>query len=168
MSIGIAHNILLAKLATRHAKPAGVYHLISEAIPSFIHRLSVEDFPYVGYSTKSKVEAAFKTTKAGELLDISKGRWKSVLGEKTGEMMWGYLRGIDSRRLEGDKVRKSVSAEMNVRLSISPLVFTKIDRMTVWNTISNARASRAIYSRSGSRSVQAHEECRCQGQTNHT
>ncbi|KIR55797.1 DNA repair protein REV1 [Cryptococcus gattii Ru294] len=113
VSIGIAHNILLAKLATRHAKPAGVYHLISEAIPSFIHRLSVEDFPSVGYSTKSKIEAAFKTTKAGELLNISKGRWKSVLGEKTGEMMWGYLRGIDSRKLEGDKVRKSVSAEMN-------------------------------------------------------
>ncbi|OWZ60274.1 DNA repair protein REV1 [Cryptococcus neoformans c45] len=113
VSIGIAHNILLAKLATRHAKPAGVYHLISEAIPSFIHRLSVEEFPSVGYSTKSKIEAAFKTTKAGELLDISKGRWKSVLGEKTGEMMWGYLRGIDLRKLEGDKIRKSVSAEMN-------------------------------------------------------
>jgi DNA repair protein REV1 len=39
-----------------------------------------------------------------------------VLGPKTGEMLWGYVRGIDDRKLEPHKERKSISAEMNVSL----------------------------------------------------
>ncbi|WVQ82365.1 hypothetical protein IAT38_004493 [Cryptococcus sp. DSM 104549] len=113
VSIGISHNILLAKLATRHAKPAGVFHMLPSAMPSFLAPLDVADFPSVGHSTKSKIQSAFGTTTVGDLLGVSKGRWKGVLGEKTGDMVWGYCRGLDSRKLEGDKERKSVSAEMN-------------------------------------------------------
>ncbi|WWD17305.1 hypothetical protein CI109_101745 [Kwoniella shandongensis] len=113
VSIGISHNILLAKLATRHAKPAGIYHLLPPAIPSFLGTLDVEDFPSIGYSIKSKIEEKFGTTNVEELLGISKGAFRGVLGPKTGEMLWGYLRGHDDRKLEADKARKSVSAEMN-------------------------------------------------------
>ncbi|KAK8864399.1 hypothetical protein IAR55_001647 [Kwoniella newhampshirensis] len=113
VSIGISHNILLAKLATRHAKPAGVYHLLRPAIPSFLGPLDVEDFPSIGYSIRSKIEDKFGTTTVDGLLDVSKGSFRGVLGPKTGEMLWGYLRGYDERKLEADKARKSVSAEMN-------------------------------------------------------
>ncbi|WVN88248.1 uncharacterized protein L203_103449 [Cryptococcus depauperatus CBS 7841] len=113
VSIGIAHNVLLAKLATRHAKPAGIYHLLPGDSASFLAPLDVKSFPSVGYSTKAKIEAAFKTTIVGELLGVSKIRWRRLLGQKTGDMLWRYLRGIDPRGLEGDKMRKSVSAEMN-------------------------------------------------------
>ncbi|ODO08076.1 hypothetical protein I350_03659 [Cryptococcus amylolentus CBS 6273] len=113
VSIGIAHNILLARLATRHAKPAGVHHLQPTQVSAFIETLPIDDFPSIGHSTKSKIEAAFGTTIAGELMGITKSRWRGVLGEKTGEMVHGFLRGVDGRKLEADKVRKSVSAEMN-------------------------------------------------------
>ncbi|WVQ72585.1 hypothetical protein IAR50_002143 [Cryptococcus sp. DSM 104548] len=113
VSIGIAHNILLARLATRHAKPAGVHHLHHAQVSDFLAPLPIDDFPSIGYSTKAKIEAAFGTVIAGELMGVSKSRWRGVLGEKTGEMVYGFLRGVDGRRLEADKVRKSVSAEMN-------------------------------------------------------
>lgn len=114
VSIGISHNVFLSKLATRRAKPAGVYHLTTAEIPTFLAPLDVEDFPSVGYSIKSKIEEKFGTTIAGELMEHPKGAFRGVLGPKTGEMVWGYLRGMDDRKLEPHKERKSISAEMNV------------------------------------------------------
>lgn len=114
VSIGISHNVLLSKLATRRAKPAGVYHLLPAEIPTFLAPLDVEDFPSVGYSIRSKIEEKFGSTIAGELMEHPKGAFRGVLGPKTGEMVWGYLRGMDERRLEPHKERKSISAEMNV------------------------------------------------------
>lgn len=124
MSIGIAHNILLAKLATRRAKPAGVFHLREPDVPAFLAPLDVEDFPSVGYSIKSKIEEKFGTTTAGSLLDVTKPALQKVLGPKTGEMVFGYLRGVDDRKLEPHKERKSISAEMNV----GPLESVYVDR----------------------------------------
>ena len=114
VSIGISHNILLAKLATRHAKPAGVYHLLPIAILEFLAPLDVDDLPSVGYSIKSKIQDKFGTSICGELLEQGKGALQKVLGPKTGDMVYGYLRGVDERKLEPHKERKSISAEMNV------------------------------------------------------
>jgi DNA repair protein REV1 len=114
VSIGISHNILLAKLATRRAKPAGVFHLLPNAIPEFIAPLNVEDLPSVGYSMRHKIEEKFGTARCGDLLEHPKGAFRGVLGPKTGDMIWGYIRGMDDRKLEPHKERKSVSAEMNV------------------------------------------------------
>ncbi|WVF71459.1 hypothetical protein IAT40_006263 [Kwoniella sp. CBS 6097] len=113
VSIGISHNILLAKLATRSAKPAGVAHLLPSDIETFLAPLDVEDFPSIGYSIKSKIEEKFGSSKVEALMGVSKLAFQRVLGPKTGEMLWGYLRGMDERKLEPDKARKSVSAEMN-------------------------------------------------------
>lgn len=113
VSIGISHNILLAKLATRRAKPAGVYHLKLEEVPTFIAPLDVEEFPSIGFSIKGKIEEKFGSTKCGDLLEHNRRTFQAVLGPKTGEMVYGYLRGEDDRKLEPHKERKSISAEMN-------------------------------------------------------
>lgn len=114
VSIGISHNIMLAKLATRRAKPAGVYHLLPAEVPAFLAPLDVEDFPSVGGSIRSRMEEKFGTTIVGELTELSRGNIRAVLGPKTGDMVWGYIRGADERRIEPHKERKSISAEMNV------------------------------------------------------
>ena len=43
VSIGISHNILLARLAIRHAEPAGSYHLVRAEIPEFLAPLDIAD-----------------------------------------------------------------------------------------------------------------------------
>ena len=116
VSIGISHNVLLAKLATRAAKPAGAYHLTASLAPQFLADLDVKDLPSIGYSTANKIEENFGTTKCGPLLEFGKSALQKTLGPKTGEMVFGYLRGVDDRKLEPHKERKSISAEMNVGL----------------------------------------------------
>ncbi|KAJ9118207.1 hypothetical protein QFC22_004113 [Naganishia vaughanmartiniae] len=113
VSIGIADNILLARLATRHAKPAGSFHLLHEAVPAFMADLEVGELPNFGYSTQQKIMEKFGTKKCGELLGKPKGVLQDVLGNKTGESLYNFIRGIDKRKLEPHKERKSVSAEVN-------------------------------------------------------
>lgn len=115
VSIGISHNILLARLASKRAKPpaSGVYHLLPEGIPEFLADLDVNELPSFGHSAKGKLQTAFGTTTCGGLLSHSRDALRRVLGPKTGDTLYGFLRGKDDRRLEPDKARKSVSAEIN-------------------------------------------------------
>lgn len=113
VSIGISHNILLARLATRKAKPGGVHHLTTENCAELLSTLDVKSLPSVGYSMQSKLQEAFGTTNCGDMLAYSRQRLRGVLGPKTGDTIYNFLRGVDDRRLTPDKERKSVSAEMN-------------------------------------------------------
>jgi DNA repair protein REV1 len=153
--------VLLAKLATRRAKPAGVYHLKPTEIPDFIAPLDVEDFPSIGYSIKGKIEDKFGTTKCGDLLEQSKGALRALLGPKTGDMVWGYLRGIDDRKLEPHKERKSISAEMNVS-GIQAQHRVVLRMRAVWYPLSKPRSSRNLYGGSGGRGVEEDEAGRRQ------
>jgi DNA repair protein REV1 len=71
----------------------------------------------VGWSIRDKLEEKFKAENLGDLLDKSKDALKKLLGEKTGDKIWKAIRGIDDTPLESDKPRKSVSAEVNVRIA---------------------------------------------------
>lgn len=116
VSVGIAHNILLARLATRRAKPAGSFHLVPEAVPALMADLEVGDLPNFGWSTQQKIMDKFGTKRCGDLLEKPKGVLQAVLGNKTGESLFNFIRGIDKRKLESHKERKSVSAEVNASL----------------------------------------------------
>jgi len=97
-----------------------VFHVLHADIDPILAPLTVEDLPSIGYSIRKKIEDKFGTSVCGELLECPKGAFKAVLGPKTGEMLWGYLRGIDERKLEPHKERKSISAEMNVSKPFGP------------------------------------------------
>ena len=115
MSIGISHNIMLARLASRRAKPAGSFHVLPPDIPTFLAPLDIDDLHGFGYSARQKAEDRLGTTNLGELLKKSRGILCEVMGKATGEMLYKALRGIDDRPLESDKLRKSVSCDINVR-----------------------------------------------------
>ncbi|KAF5386916.1 hypothetical protein D9615_002002 [Tricholomella constricta] len=113
VSIGISHNILLARLATRRAKPAGSYHLVHDEVKEFLAPLNISDLHGFGWSTKQKAQEKLGTATLGELMDKSKAVLCDVLGKSTGETVYNALRGIDDKKLESDKPRKSVSCEIN-------------------------------------------------------
>lgn len=113
VSIGISHNLLLARLATKKAKPAGIFHLRAEEAPAFLAPLDVDQLPSVGHSTRAKMQEAFGSTLCGDLLAQNRSVLRKTLGPKTGDTIYNFLRGNDDRRLQPDKERKSVSAEMN-------------------------------------------------------
>ncbi|KIM49579.1 hypothetical protein M413DRAFT_15584 [Hebeloma cylindrosporum] len=113
VSIGISHNILLARLATRRAKPGGSFHLSLCDVPEFLAPLDISDLHGFGWSTKQKAREKLGATNLGELAKKSKAALMDALGKGTGETLYNAVRGIDEKKLESDKPRKSVSCEIN-------------------------------------------------------
>ncbi|KAG0635542.1 hypothetical protein HOY80DRAFT_1004229 [Tuber brumale] len=114
VSVGIGKNMLLAKLAMRKAKPAGMYIVREEEIDQFLDDIRVRDLPGFGYNITKKVEEHFKADTVRLVKGISKERLKVELGEKTGEKLWRYCRGIDDTLVGQDaSERKTISVDVN-------------------------------------------------------
>ncbi|CAG5125579.1 unnamed protein product, partial [Candidula unifasciata] len=117
-SVGIGPNILLARLATRRAKPNGQFEVTATEAKDFIEDKSVSDLPGVGYSMCRKLTLLGVTT-CGDLRKIAVSTLKQEFGPKTGEMLHNFSMGQDGREIKGDKQRKSVSAEVNYGIRFS-------------------------------------------------
>ncbi|KAH9911670.1 DNA repair protein [Epithele typhae] len=113
ISIGIANNIMLARLASRRAKPGGSFHLRQDGVSEFLAPLDIDKLHGFGWSARQKAEEKLGTTNLGELAQKSRATLCEALGKSTGEMLYKALRGIDERQLESDKPRKSVSCDIN-------------------------------------------------------
>ncbi|KAH9564768.1 hypothetical protein CY35_04G041900 [Sphagnum magellanicum] len=111
-SAGIAGNMLLARLATRKAKPNGQFYIPPADVEKFMAGLSVEDLPGVGWMLRNKLHS-HKLYKCSDLLSVSKSFLQREFGQKTGNMLWSYARGSDVRQVQPAQERKSIGAEVN-------------------------------------------------------
>ncbi|XP_004686220.1 PREDICTED: DNA repair protein REV1 isoform X1 [Condylura cristata] len=111
-SVGIGSNILLARMATRKAKPDGQYHLKPEEVDDFIRGQLVTNLPGVGRSMESKLTSLGIKT-CGDLQYMTMAKLQREFGPKTGQMLYRFCRGLDDRPVRTEKERKSVSAEIN-------------------------------------------------------
>lgn len=120
-SVGMGPNILLARLATRKAKPNGQYFLKSEEVDDFIRDLSVTSLPGVGPAMGRKL-GEIGVRSCGDLQQLSLSVLQKKFGPRTGQTLFRFCRGLDDRPVRYEKERKSVSAEMNYNIR-----FTRID-----------------------------------------
>lgn len=120
-SVGMGSNILLARLATRRAKPNGQYLLESLEVDDFIRDLTVTRLPGVGPAMGRKL-AAIGVRSCGDLQQVSMSVLQKRFGPRTGQTLFRFCRGLDDRPVQYEKERKSVSAEMNYNIR-----FTRID-----------------------------------------
>ncbi|XP_074156492.1 DNA repair protein REV1 isoform X1 [Sminthopsis crassicaudata] len=111
-SVGMGSNILLARMATRKAKPDGQYHLKPEEVDDFIRGQLVTSLPGVGRTMESKL-ASLGIKTCGDLQYITMSKLQKEFGPKTGQMLYRFCRGLDDRPVRTEKERKSVSAEIN-------------------------------------------------------
>ncbi|XP_019524749.1 PREDICTED: DNA repair protein REV1 isoform X1 [Hipposideros armiger] len=111
-SVGIGSNILLARMATRKAKPDGQYHLKPEEVDDFIRGQLVINLPGVGRSMESKL-ASLGIKTCGDLQHMTMAKLQKEFGPKIGQMLYRFCRGLDDRPVRTEKERKSVSAEIN-------------------------------------------------------
>ncbi|XP_069844629.1 DNA repair protein REV1 isoform X4 [Dipodomys merriami] len=111
-SVGIGSNILLARMATRKAKPDGQYHLQPDEVDDFIRGQLVINLPGVGRSMESKLTALGIRT-CGDLQYMTMAKLQKEFGPKTGQMLYRFCRGLDDRPVRTEKERKSISAEIN-------------------------------------------------------
>ena len=108
-SAGVSYNKFLAKLASDHRKPDGLFVITPAMGPSFVEALSVERFYGVGPATAAKMNRLGIFT-AIDLRAKDQAFLQKHFG-KAGPHFYCICRGIDHRPVRADRVRKSVGAE---------------------------------------------------------
>jgi DNA repair protein REV1 len=107
-SVGIGGNILLAKIATRKAKPDGAFFLGNGDLEDVLGPCAVRELPGVGRMIERKLGEGVTCE---ELVGKTLKDLQSVCGDKIGTTLYNYVRGVDDRELE-NKERQSVGAEI--------------------------------------------------------
>nr|WP_246191486.1 DNA polymerase IV [Aureimonas leprariae] len=108
-SAGVSYNKFLAKLASDHRKPDGLFVVTPAMGPGFVEDLPVGRFHGVGPATAAKMEALGICT-GRDLRDQSFAFLRERFG-KAGPFYHGIARGIDERPVRPNRERKSVGAE---------------------------------------------------------
>ena len=118
-SAGVSYNKFLAKLASDHRKPDGLFVIPPEAGPAFVLGLPVGRFHGVGPATAAKMEALGLRT--GADLHAQDQAFLTRHFGKAGAHYWRIARGIDHRAVRPDRIRKSVGAETTFAADIHDL-----------------------------------------------
>src|SRR5215467_4569708 len=108
-SAGVFYNKFLAKLASDHRKPDGLFVITPKMGPSFVETLAVRKFHGIGPATARKMAQLGIETG----LDL-KGQTLEFLQDhfgKAGSYYYWAARGVDERPVRADRIRKSVGAE---------------------------------------------------------
>jgi DNA repair protein REV1 len=78
--------------------------------------VDVQDLHGFGRAAREKACEKLGSSNLGELAGRSKAALCDTLGKSMGETLYNAIRGVDERKLESDKPRKSVSCDINVRI----------------------------------------------------
>ena len=129
-SAGVSYNKFLAKLASDHRKPDGLFVIKPKMGPTFVETLPVEKFHGVGPATTAKMNQLGIVTG----LDL-RAQTLPFLQQhfgKSGPYYYWIARGVDERPVRADRVRKSIGAENTfaqdlhafepMRVSLEPII----------------------------------------------
>ncbi len=108
-SAGVSYNKFLAKLASDHRKPDGLFVITPKMGPEFVETLPVRKFHGVGPATAKKMARLGIETG----LDL-RAQTQTFLQQhfgKAGSHYYWVARGVDERPVRADRIRKSVGAE---------------------------------------------------------
>ena len=108
-SAGVSYNKLLAKLASDHRKPDGIFVITPRRGVGFVENLKVEKFHGIGPATAAKMNGLGIATGA-DLRSQSLEFLRAHFG-KAGGFYYGIARGEDDRAVEAEQVRKSMGSE---------------------------------------------------------
>jgi DNA polymerase-4 len=108
-SAGVSYNKFLAKLASDHRKPDGLFVITPQMGPAFVETLPVRKFHGVGPATARKM-AGLGIATGLDLRAQSLAFLQQHFG-KAGSYYYWAARGLDERPVRADRIRKSVGAE---------------------------------------------------------
>ncbi len=109
VSVGVASNKILAKLATKRAKPGGFFEIEEGKEEEFLRDLGIECLPGIGPKAQV-ILRMLNIHKIGDLWGLPRSTLRSLFGLE-GEEFYLQSRGIDSRPVVTPSVPKSISRE---------------------------------------------------------
>ncbi len=109
LSIGISYNKFLAKLASDWNKPQGVMIITKDMMPEILLPLPVGKVAGIGKKTERRLHN-MGIYSVADLMGISLETLIYHFG-KQGNVMYDRIRGIDLRKVETSRVRKSLGIE---------------------------------------------------------
>ncbi|KPU78063.1 uncharacterized protein Dana_GF24462, isoform B [Drosophila ananassae] len=118
-SAGVGSNKLLARMATKEAKPNGQYLLDHDQdLLAYMAPTPLESLPGVGSSMSYKLSQVGLSS-CGDVQKITLEKLESVLGKKQAQTLYQNCQGVDTRPLNYEQQRKQVSAEANYGIRFS-------------------------------------------------
>lgn len=115
LSIGISYNKFLAKLASDWNKPNGIMVIDKNMVPDILMPLSISKVFGIGKKSVEKLNNMGIFT-IEDLFQISEEYLKEIMG-KMGQEIFFRIRGIDNRKVEPVRERKSVGKERTLKIN---------------------------------------------------
>jgi DNA polymerase-4 len=129
-SAGVSYNKFLAKMASNHCKPDGLFVITPKMGPAFVETLAVEKFHGIGPATRARMERL--GIRSGSDLKVQTLPFLQQHFGKAGTYYYWLARGIDERPVWADRERKSIGVEItfdtdlfseeDIRAALKPIV----------------------------------------------
>ena len=110
ISVGIASSKFLAKVASAASKPDGLLSVPVGGELAFLHPLPIEALWGVGKVTSARLHDRGVAT-IGALAQLSPETLASIVGPASGRHLHALSRGLDPRRVETGRRRRSIGAQ---------------------------------------------------------
>ena len=114
LSVGVARTKVLAKIASRSAKPDGLFVVPPERELAFLHPLPVERIWGVGPSTTRKLNARGLRT-VGQVAALSEADLMAIVGKAAGRYVHAIAQNRDHRPVRRRRGRRSFGAQRALR-----------------------------------------------------
>jgi DNA polymerase IV len=116
-SAGVSINKFLAKMASGINKPNGMTVILPENAEAFVETLPIEKFHGIGKVTATKMHS-LGIKNGADLKQLSLQYLIKNFG-KAGEYYYNIARAQDERRVEANRIRKSIGAETSFATDLS-------------------------------------------------
>lgn len=100
-SAGIAHNKMLAKLASGMHKPMQQTIVPAASVPDLLASLPVKKMKQLGGKLGSSLESDLGVQTVGDLLQFPESKLQERYGSNTGTWLWNIARGISGDEVKG-------------------------------------------------------------------
>lgn len=106
-SAGIAHNKMLAKLASAMNKPAQQTVVPHSSVEGLLESFPIKKMKQLGGKLGTSLQSDLGINTVGDLLQFSEEKLKQRYGINTGTWLWNIARGISGEEVEGRLLPKS-------------------------------------------------------------
>ncbi|XP_076890692.1 DNA polymerase eta [Bidens hawaiensis] len=106
-SAGVAHNKMLAKLASGMNKPAQQTIVTLSSVKGLLEPLPIKKMKQLGGKLGSSLQTDLGVNTVGDLLQFSVEKLQDLYGANTGTWLWNIARGVNGDEVEGRLLPKS-------------------------------------------------------------